>query len=124
LAYAPDGTRHQVWFDAVGDQGGAFYASVPPGGRITRPLRLGSDQAEHADVAVQGRLAAVVWKQFDGKSTSIMARLSTDAGETWRESKLADTSGSSDHPHLLATPAGILLLWNTQDDGIRTLPLF
>jgi hypothetical protein len=123
LAYAADGTRHQVWFDVTGEQGGVFYASASPDGQLGTPVRLGSDQAEHGDVAVQGKHVAVVWKQFDGKATAILARVSADAGKTWREYPLAQTSGNSDHPHLVATPSGILLVWRTQDEGIRTLPL-
>jgi hypothetical protein len=123
LAFAQDGTRHQVWFDVAGDQGGVFYASAPASGQLGRPVRLGSDQAEHADVAVDGAHIAIVWKQFDGKATTIQLRQSPDAGKTWQEKTLADTQGKSDHPHLVRAPSGILLVWRTQDEGIRTIPV-
>lgn len=123
LAYAPDGTRHQVWFDVVGDDGGVFYASVPPGGRLGTPLRLGTEQAEHGDVAVLGKRVAVVWKQFDGKSTSLLARTTSDAGKTWNEDCVAQTSGDSDEPHLVTASGGIVLLWRTKDEGARILQL-
>jgi hypothetical protein len=123
LAYGPDGTRHQLWFDVTGEEGGVFYASAPSGARLGAPLRLGSEQAEHGDVAVQGKRVALVWKQFDGESTAILARVSADAGKTWRESSVAKTAGNSDEPHLVATSSAILLLWHTQDEGVRTVPL-
>ncbi|GAB3470836.1 sialidase family protein [Massilia terrae] len=122
LAFAPDGSRHQVWFDVAKDQGGVFYASATPAGKLGKPVRLGSDQAEHADVAVDGAHIAVVWKQFDGEATAILLRNSLDGGKTWQEKTLAHTAGNSDHPHLLRTPSGIVLVWRTQDEGVRVLP--
>jgi hypothetical protein len=123
LAFAPDGTRHQVWFDLKGDDGGVFYASATPAGKLGTPIRLGSDQAEHADVAVSGANVALAWKQFDGTATAIMLKLSTDGGKHWREQAVAHTAGNSDHPHLLRAPAGIVLVWRTQDQGVLTIPV-
>jgi hypothetical protein len=123
LAFAGDGTRHQVWFDVKGDEGGVFYASAPPNGQPGTPLRLGTDQAEHGEVVVLGHNVAVVWKQFNGTTTDIMLRLSSDDGKTWHEKRLASTAGNSDHPHLVRGSASIVLLWRTQDEGIRTIPV-
>lgn len=123
LAFAPDGTRHQVWFNLKGDEGGVFYASADRAGELKAPLKLGSAQAEHADVAIQGQNIAVAWKQFDGKATAILGRISGDGGLTWQERELALTAGNSDQPRLVPTPAGIVLVWRTQNEGIRTIPM-
>jgi hypothetical protein len=123
LAYAPDGTRHQVWFNIKDDEGGVFYATANRSGELTTPVRLGSAQAEHGEVAIRGRNVALVWKQFDGKSTAIVGKLSGDGGRTWHDKELAVTQGNSDHPHLVPTPSGIVLVWRTQNEGIRTLLL-
>lgn len=123
LAYGPDGSRHQVWFNGKGDAGGVFHASAPPSGKLRTPARLGSAQAAHGEVAVQGRHVAVVWKQFDGDATAVMGKLSPDGGSSWRDLTLATTKGSSDHPHLVPTAGGIVLVWRTQDEGIHTIPL-
>jgi hypothetical protein len=122
LAFAADGTRHQVWFDLAGDEGGLFYASATPGGRLGKPVRLGSDQAEHGEVAVNANKVAIAWKQFDGQATAIMLKASNDGGKTWREQRLASTEGNSDHPHLVTSPAGIILVWRTQNEGVRIIP--
>jgi hypothetical protein len=122
LAFSPDGTRHQVWFDMTGDEGGVFYASAAPGGQLGKPLRLGSDQAEHGEVAVNGNKVAVAWKQFDGEATAVMLRVSGDGGRTWLEKRLASTVGNSDHPHLVRSPSGIVLVWRTLDEGMRIVP--
>lgn len=123
LAYAADGTRHQVWFSVKDEEGGVFYASAAPGAAPGAPQRLGSAQAGHADVAVQGRQVVLAWKQFDGKSSAILGRLSADGGRTWREQELARTAQDSDQPRLLVTPSGIVLLWRTQAEGLRTVAI-
>lgn len=123
LAYAGDGTRHQVWFNVKEDEGGAFYASTTPAGQPGKVVKLGSAQAEHPDVAVNGKEVAVVWKQFDGKSTAILARLSVDGGLSWAEKELARTAKDSDQPHLMNAPSGILLAWRTQEEGMRIIPI-
>lgn len=123
LAYADDGTRHQVWFNMRGEEGGVYYAAVSPAGRMSEAVRLGSAQAAHGDVAVDGKNIAVAWKQFDGKGTAILSRLSSDGGLTWREQELARTAQGSDQPRLLKTPGGITLAWRTQQDGMRIVPV-
>jgi hypothetical protein len=30
------------------------------------------------------------------------------------------TAGPSDHPHLIAAPDGVVLIWRTQADGVKT----
>jgi hypothetical protein len=121
LAFAADGTRHQAWFNVKDGEGGVFYAAADASGVLGKPQRIGSIQAAHADIAVRDRMVAVAWKQFDGKSTAILARLSNDGGKSWSERELARTQGASDQPRLLNTTAGITLVWRTGNDGIRTV---
>ncbi|MFZ3289893.1 MAG: sialidase family protein [Telluria sp.] len=123
LAYGSDGTRHQVWFNAKGDEGGVFHAATRQGAAPGAPVSLGSAQAAHAEVAAEGKAVAIVWKQFDGKSTAILARYSDDGGLSWKQAALASTQGNSDHPHLLASGSGMILVWRTQNEGVRVLPV-
>jgi hypothetical protein len=123
VAYAADGTRHQVWFDVKGDEGGVFYASATPSGKLGAPMQLGSAQAEHADVAAQGKDVVLAWKQFDGKSTKILAKISDNNGASWHEQTLSETQGNSDHPHLIVNKSGIFLVWRTQNEGIQIVPI-
>jgi hypothetical protein len=122
LAYAEDGTRHQVWFNVKDDEGGVFYASTTPSGNLSTSVKLGSAQAEHADVMVDGKNVVLAWKQFDGKSTAIFGKVSDDGGLTWRDKELARTEKESDQPHLLKTPSGIVLVWRTQNEGVLIVP--
>lgn len=120
LAYAPDGTRHQVWFNGKeGDGGGVQYSATKADGTAARPVPLGTAQAAHADIAVLGSQVAIVWKQFDGQSTAILSRVSDDGGATWRQGELARTQGESDKPYLAAAPDKLALYWRTRDEGIR-----
>jgi hypothetical protein len=125
VAYAADGTRHQVWFNGKdGDGAGALYARTAGASAApVAPVSLGSAQASHPDVAVAGKRVAVVWKQFDGTSTAIMGRISEDGGASWREQELARTKLDSDQPHLVTSGSTIALLWRTQDEGIRIVAL-
>lgn len=123
LAYADDGTRHQVWFNLKGEEGGVFHASVSPDGVMGKPQRLGTAQAAHADVAVLGKQVVLAWRQFDGKGTAILGKHSTDGGLTWSDMELARTAQASDQPRLLKTRTGIVLAWRTQQEGMRIVPV-
>ncbi len=132
VAFSANGTRYQTWFSVRGEEGGVFYAAIDRNGKSSIPVRLGTEQAEHAEVAVQGSTVVIVWKQFDGKATTIIGQISQDGGATWQQAVLAATTGNSDHPHLLNTMlssvaashsgiAGIVLVWNTQIEGVRVI---
>ena len=123
LAYAANGTRHQAWFGVKGEEGGVYYASAAPGAPLGQPVKLGSDQAAHPALLVDGASIVVAWRQFDGKATAIHGRMSHDGGGSWEERELASTTQASDYPHLLSTPKGIVLAWRTQADGMRIVPL-
>ena len=123
-AYAADGRRHQVWFNGKeGSGGGVQYAAFAPDGARPAPVSLGNAQASQADIAVQGARVAVAWKQFDGAATAVLARLSDDGGETWREQSPGRTAGDSGKPYLVNSADGIMLVWRTDKEGIRVMPL-
>lgn len=117
LAFDAASRRHQVWFTG-GDEGGAFYGAADASGATGQPVRLGGPQAEHPDVAAAGAQIAVVWKEFDGESTFVAARVSRDSGVTWTQQQLARTKGASDHPHLVQRGGVIWLVWRTDENGV------
>lgn len=121
LAYAADGLRHQVWFNGNEAGGGVQYATVNADGARPSPAILGSAQAAQADIAVQGRRVALVWKQFDAGSTAVLSRLSDDGGLTWRQQELARSAGDSGKPYLVTAPSGIVMVWRTENEGIRVV---
>lgn len=109
LAYTPDGTRHQVWFNGKAGDGGVHYAAAKADGTMSKSVPLGIAQVSYPYIAAQGRQVAIVWKQFDGQATAILSRMSDDGGNTWKESELARTAGESDKPYLTAAPTGLVL---------------
>ena len=123
IAFDAEGRRYQTWFNVKNDEGGVFYASTNVQAKLGTPMKLGNAQAEHAEVQVQGKTVTLVWKQFDGKASTILGKVSKDAGSTWEELDIAQTSGNSDQPHLLAGPKGLVLVWRTQNEGLRIIPI-
>lgn len=123
IAYASDGTRHQAWFNMKEGEGGLFHAHATDSGTLSKPIKLGSGQAKQPEVAVDGKSTALVWKQFDGTSTALMARHSTDGGRTWMEREVAQTANDSGRPQLLQTRSGLAAAWHTQDEGMRIITL-
>lgn len=117
LAFDRQGGRHQVWFTGAEEGGGLFYQATPSGQRTSVPLRLGGVRAEHGEVLAAGRSVAIVWKEFDGDTTQVMARVQTGSG-AWQQRSLASSRGGSDHPHLASSGSGIWLVWRTEDDGV------
>lgn len=121
IAYAADGTRHQAWFTVKGDDAGIFYAAADKKGELGVPVRLGTNQAKQAEVAVRGAAVAVVWKQYDGESTALMARISADNGRTWTQKEVARTANDSDRPQLLHSASGLLAAWHIAGEGMRII---
>lgn len=123
LAFAADGTRHQSWFTVKENEGGIYYAAVSRSGQSGTPVRLGTGQAKQGEVAVDGKNICVVWKQFDGEATALIARMSKDHGRSWTQKELARTTNDSDRPQLLHTASGVVAAWHTQNEGMRILPV-
>ncbi|MGV3742387.1 MAG: sialidase family protein [Burkholderiaceae bacterium] len=119
IAYGPGGVRHQAWFNVKEGEGGIFYAHAGSDGELSAPVKLGTSQAKQPDVAANRNAVAIVWKQFDGEATALIARVSTDKGRSWTEKQVARTAGDSDRPQLLQGASGMLVAWPTQDEGMR-----
>ena len=119
MAFGQDGRRHQTWF--TGD--GLFYAGQRADGTLDTPMRLGGEQSSHADVAVSGNQVEIVWKEFDGATTSIAGLRSTDGGATWQPRVWASTFGASDQPRLASDRGRIYLIWRTALENVVTIAL-
>ena len=118
LAFGKDGKRHQVWFTGKeGAASSALYAADD----VQMPL--GAGQVSHPDLLVHEEQIAIVWKEFDGKSTAIVLKQSEDGGKTWTEKEASRTTASSDSPYLIKSSDRIVLIWRTQNEGIRVIPL-
>jgi len=127
LSIASDGVYHFVWFNNAPERHGLFYANSSDRGKsFSSPLSFGNfkAQAAHPNVLSLGKRVFIVWKEFDGVTTTINLIRSGDGGMSWSvPSRVASTSEASDHPWLIADGEKAYLSWNTLAEGYRLLNL-
>ncbi len=123
LSIAPDGTYHVVWYTNGKVRKGLFYAQSRDGGKsFSQPMPIGdtSKGPSRPYVIAGPQGVAIVWKEFDGETTSVNLMTSADDGRTWSQSRvIATTSDSSDHPLLVWDGGQYYLSWMTKADGYR-----
>ena len=125
IAVSGSGKFHVTWFTQGAKRAGVFYAnSNNQGVSYSTPLKIG---AEGANISRPYLFASanqvwLVWKEFDGKASSIYLKQSYDDGVTWSEVKLlTKTVGYSDHPLLVDQGQTIFLSWLTRADGYQLI---
>lgn len=127
LAVMADGSYHAAWFTASDTRKGLFVArSTDSGARFTTPVAFGDARRQPArpQLLAAGRDLWLAWREFDGRTTAVVAMQSTDGGQQWGErSIVARTAGAADHPVLVSDGAGSFVSWLTRAEGYRLLPL-
>ena len=127
LAIGRDGVYHATWFAIGRKLKGLYYARSEDGGKtFSMPMRLGSPntQTSRPYVLAAHGLVYLAYKSFDGSMTTVDLMTSRDQGKTWSAPRsIAMTHDASDHPLLIASPAGAYLSWQTLQEGYRVVPL-
>lgn len=127
LSIGSDGVYHFAWYTgASGENELRYLRSDNQGEDFAGALRFGAAQVQagHPDVLSLGERVVLVWKEFDGRRTTIRAQVSTDAGRSWGEARpIAHSSGPSDHPTLVAHGQRVFLSWSTLEEGYRLLEI-
>ncbi len=127
LSIAHDGRYHIAWFTQGRRRQGLYYAhSDDQGKHYSTPMALGRSQAlpGHADVLALDHRVVLVWQEFDGKQTRIMATQSEDRGETWSAPvAAAKTGAASDYPFLISDNQRVFLSWNSVEHGHQLIPI-
>jgi len=139
-----NGIVHSTWFnDASNEEQESehvlFYGNSARGFEVSdyKPMGFGQadKQSAHPYVATlnQGgvnQTVFLVWKEFDGKKTDILMKVSKDAGISWSKDKVVSTTASSsDHPLLVKHAKNmkgkqkVYLSWHTQAEGYRFIEL-
>jgi hypothetical protein len=125
LSICPSGRYHMVWFSQGRKQSGLFYAwSDDQGLTFSKPYSIGDTNKlpGRADVMAVGNSVAIVWKEFDGKTTTINAMLSHDGGQNWSaRKKLSESMKASAHPALLSDGKRLFLTWHSADKGFELI---
>ncbi|MEQ1517142.1 MAG: sialidase family protein [Usitatibacteraceae bacterium] len=117
LANAAAGGFHAVWFGLKAGKTAVRYGRLDENGVPTGRVReLPDSKAEHADVVAEGNAVVIVWRSFDGDAgqTHLRAWVSSDAGETFAQRELAETSEDSDHPRLVSFGGKAYAVWRTE----------
>lgn len=125
IAVSGSGKLHVAWFTQGAKRAGVFYAnSNNQGVSYSTPLIIGSEGANISRpyLFASANQVWLVWKEFDGKASSIYLKKSHDDGITWSESRiLTKTVGYSDHPLLVRQDQTIFLSWLTRADGYQLI---
>lgn len=125
LAADDRGVLHLVWYTQGETRQGLFYRRLD-GEALSEPVKFGDDdaQAGHPAVLATGASVTLAWRQFDGKAYSVWTRRSPDRGLTWeRPVRVLDSESPADYPLLLARLGLPWLVWNSEKEGVRALPL-
>lgn len=121
LSIAGDGRYHVAWFTQGARRKGLFYAySNDAGGHYSEPLPVGTPRAlaGHPQVRALGERVVLVWQEYDGAKTRILAMQSEDRGVTWSApTGLAASKSASDYPFLVSDGQALYLSWNSLDNG-------
>ena len=125
IAVSGTGKFHVAWYTQGSKRSGVFYAnSSNQGISYSKPSRVGAEgtSVSRPYLYASNQQVWLVWKEFDGKKSSVYLKESADDGGTWSSPKiLASTVGYSDHPLLLARGSEVFLSWLTRDDGYQLM---
>jgi hypothetical protein len=127
LSVGPDDAYHVTWFTLGKDRQGLFYArSTDAGQTFSAPMPIGTAERNPSRPYVLATPTAVwlVWKEFDGGASVLMAMSSTDQGKSWSTPiSVASTNDDSDHPLLIRRGDAVFVSWLTKADGYRLIEL-
>jgi hypothetical protein len=125
IAVSGSGKFHVTWYTQGAKRSGVFYAnSTNQGVSYSNPVRVGAEggTVSRPYLLAIDRQVWLVWKEFDGTTSSIFLKNSQDDGASWSEPKvLAKTIGYSDHPLLIRQDQTVYLSWLTRADGYQFL---
>ena len=127
IAISSSNKIHVAWFTQGSARSGVFYAnSSNEGETYSKPQRIGAEgeNISRPYLLAIGRSIWLVWKQFDGKQTSIYLKKSQDDGNTWSYPEIiGQTVGYSDHPLLISHGKQVFLSWLTRLGGYQFIKI-
>ena len=125
ISVTDDGVYHTTWFNNAPESHGLFYAnSKNRAANFSKPINFGDykKSASHPHVLSIDERVYIVWKEFDGKYSSLNLMMSSDAGESWSEPKqVMKTAAVSDHPFLINDEENIYISWHRSGEEYRLI---
>jgi len=125
LAVDHKGQLHLTWFTDGTANKGLFYKRIN-GDQESAPMILGNADAQpdHAAAVAYGKTVILTWREFDGDVYSAQMMFSNNGGDTWNGPlDLMQSAGASDYPIPLINGNKTLVVWNTEKEGLRVLPV-
>lgn len=135
LARGGEGARwwgyHMAWFDGGNDESGKqaalFYARMDGEAWVSSPAKKFGNmkkQAAHPALLAHGEKVWLVWREKDAGKNQVWLMQSDDEGKSWGAADmLIETAGAADYPLLLQNGRQVLLVWNTEKEGLKVLAL-
>jgi len=107
LARTPEGALHALVWTGVKDREGLYAVKSPDAAlKWGPPVRLGTSDAQHADLAANGDTLLAVWDEFG------VIQAARGNAKGWAAPQRISTQGAdATHPRVLATPAGFVAFW-------------
>jgi hypothetical protein len=116
LAATADGTVHALAWTGKEGHLGLHVVSQHAAG-WTAPRRLGTSDAQHGDLAANGRTLAAAWDE----AGSVLASVSPD-GRQWSAPRVLAAGTNALNPRIVAAGTGFMVFWTEAGaDGGRVL---
>jgi hypothetical protein len=108
-----------VWTGAEGHEGLHRLASRDGGRTWSKPVRLGTAQAKHGDIAASGTRLAAVWDDVRDGQQVILAAVSDDDGASWHSPvQLSRSNQAATHPLVIWSGGRFVAFWtDAERDG-------
>jgi len=135
LASGGDGERwwgyHMAWFDGGNDDTGKdatlFYGRMDGEAWVSSPPKKFGNmkkQAGHPALASMDETVWLVWREKDAGKSQVWLMKSSDEGKNWDAPHiLIEAAGGADYPALLQNKKQLFLIWNTENEVLKVLPL-
>ncbi len=127
ISSSDEGIYHLTWFNNAPERHGLFYAHTKDKGKtFSTAINIGNYKAaaSHPQVLSTGENVYLLWKEFDGKQSSLMTMHSSDKGNNWSVPKvLLQSSSANDHPLLIHDGQQVYAAWHRRGEDYRLLLL-
>ena len=127
LAVDGSGRWHAAWYSGGGDTRGLFHAtSTDAGQRFSTPRSLGNPERQpgHPQLLAMDERLLLIWQEFDGERTRVLAETSINGGANWTAPReVGATADAADQPQLVSDGRSAYLSWQTRLEGWRLLPV-
>jgi len=117
---------HLTWFSNGALHKGIYYGVFQSNlNTTTNIIEVDtSPQASHPQVKQFANIVWLAWKTYENNQSYIKIRKSLNNGALWSKPEtIVSTLGNSDHPYLLNDTKNIFLAWQTENEGLRLIPL-